>query len=336
MADDLPRAVEPAQPQADAGAPDPEPLLSSGEMRAGPLWCVQVRGPDDVQAVASYEDAVRLSDGLNWWWWSLPRFTEDDPLISAIPALWEGTPESHAASLATLGARGADYALPTEDQVEAKREAAFRLRVERSRVAASGSSGQGVTDEVVEGRQAFAAGAEWAASMADHLGNVTENKGMEDAAFIIAKAIRAAYTEAGLLSRKPSSVPAPPRAVVVERQWQPLVDWLADKNAWSLATFGPGTRAQGVVAHIRKELVEIEADPTDLSEWVDVVLLALDGAARAGHSPSAIVDGLLGKQQRNVARSWPDWRTADPSGPIEHERATRPTAPPAEGGCDGR
>lgn len=93
---------------------------------------------------------------------------------------------------------------------------------------------------------------------------------------------------------------------------------LQRQRQWSLATFGPGDRAKGVVEHIRKELKEIEADPTDLAEWIDVVILALDGAWRAGYSPADISAALTAKQTRNELRSWPDWRTASPDQPIEH------------------
>jgi len=36
---------------------------------------------------------------------------------------------------------------------------------------------------------------------------------------------------------------------------------LQRQRDWSARTFGPGSRAMGVVDHIRKELREIEADP---------------------------------------------------------------------------
>ena len=51
---------------------------------------------------------------------------------------------------------------------------------------------------------------------------------------------------------------------------------------FSARTFGPGPRAAGVIDHIRKELREIEAAPDDLEEWIDVLMLALDGAWRSG------------------------------------------------------
>lgn len=95
---------------------------------------------------------------------------------------------------------------------------------------------------------------------------------------------------------------------------------LQRQREWSERTFGPGSRAKGVVDHIRKELREIEADPTDLSEWIDVAILALDGAWRSGATPEQIIAALVAKQTRNEGRTWPDWRTADPDKAIEHER----------------
>ncbi|TIT80134.1 MAG: DUF550 domain-containing protein [Mesorhizobium sp.] len=95
---------------------------------------------------------------------------------------------------------------------------------------------------------------------------------------------------------------------------------LARQRAWSEATFGPGPRTNGVIDHIRKELREIEADPTDITEWIDVAILALDGAWRAGASPSQIIATLEAKQSKNEARVWPDWRTMSPDQAIEHVR----------------
>lgn len=99
-----------------------------------------------------------------------------------------------------------------------------------------------------------------------------------------------------------------------------LVAHIRRQIEWSARTFGPGDRTVGVVAHIRKELAEIEAAPGDVMEWIDVVILAIDGAWRAGHSPEAIAAALREKQAINEDRRWPDWRVADPNGPIEHER----------------
>lgn len=95
---------------------------------------------------------------------------------------------------------------------------------------------------------------------------------------------------------------------------------LVRQRDFSLATFGPGARPLGVIDHIRKELLEIEAAPADLGEWVDVAILAFDGALRAGHEPQAIIDAIKAKQARNEARTWPDWRGMDPNKAIEHDR----------------
>jgi hypothetical protein len=96
---------------------------------------------------------------------------------------------------------------------------------------------------------------------------------------------------------------------------------LARQRDWSRQTFGPGARTAGIVDHIRKELTEIQAAPDDISEWIDVAILALDGAWRAGAGPEQIIEALVAKQTKNEARDWPDWRSADPDKAIEHDRS---------------
>lgn len=112
---------------------------------------------------------------------------------------------------------------------------------------------------------------------------------------------------------------------------------------WSHRTFGPGTRTSGVLDHIRKELAEVEKDPYDLSEWIDIAILALDGAWRhatreesgeamlfseddPGESDylqvaTIVHAAYVAKLAKNAARSWPDWRTASPDKAIEHVRS---------------
>lgn len=107
----------------------------------------------------------------------------------------------------------------------------------------------------------------------------------------------------------------------------PAFDFAAfadDKTRWSIETFGPGARTRGVIDHIRKELAEVEkaaaaGEPT-LPEWVDVIILALDGAWRSGATPQEISAAIAAKQARNEERKWPDWRSADPGKAIEHDR----------------
>lgn len=99
-----------------------------------------------------------------------------------------------------------------------------------------------------------------------------------------------------------------------------LVAHLHRQRSFSRDTFGPHPRLMGVVAHIRKELTEIAKKPNDLEEWIDVVLLAFDGAWRAGHEPEEIAAALAAKQAKNEARTWPDWRGVPDGEAIEHDR----------------
>jgi hypothetical protein len=84
-----------------------------------------------------------------------------------------------------------------------------------------------------------------------------------------------------------------------------LSDYLKRQEEWSTRTFGHAVRTKGICQHIRKELLEIEAAPHDLIEWVDVIILAMDGYWRAGGDPLHLMDLLQMKQDRNFARRWP-------------------------------
>ncbi len=88
--------------------------------------------------------------------------------------------------------------------------------------------------------------------------------------------------------------------------------------AWSLGTFGDGMKTGGVCKHIEKELNEIRQAPNDLVEWIDVIILALDGAWRAGYTADEIISALFEKQSVNMAR---EWILAPDGEPTEHKRA---------------
>ena len=98
-----------------------------------------------------------------------------------------------------------------------------------------------------------------------------------------------------------------------------LVTYIQDQQVWSAGTFGPGPRTEGICRHIEKELAEIRADPKDLMEFIDVLILAIDGAWRAGYFADEIVDALCRKQLKNFSRTWPTPGPQDE--PIEHVRA---------------
>ncbi len=204
---------------------------------------------------------------------------------------------------------------------------------------------------------------------------------------------------------------------------QRLIDWSKANEPHVdrlRAVVGPGPRTLGVVAHIRKEIVEIEDEPADMSEWADLVILALDGCWRAmidwtnpndvpgartwheveddildllfcqidgrdtinwpdfaaihdlldeierppgtweedgftrqrrpteflfrlvalealllarglGAQYSELREAIFLKLERNMGRTWPDWRTASPDQPIEHVRSAEAGTAEAEG-----
>lgn len=105
-----------------------------------------------------------------------------------------------------------------------------------------------------------------------------------------------------------------------------LTSFIRDQIEFSAATFGPpdGRNSAGCIDHIRKELLEIEAKPDDLEEWIDVILLAIDGAWRQGGTPETITATLAAKLEKNKARKWPDWRTAERGKAITHIKEETP------------
>ncbi len=95
-----------------------------------------------------------------------------------------------------------------------------------------------------------------------------------------------------------------------------FISYISAQHAWSVSTFGPGRRTLGITAHIRKELAEIEADPDDVREWIDVIILALDGYWRHGGKPEDLAEMLEAKQRVNFERAWPAIKPEDQ--PMEH------------------
>jgi hypothetical protein len=96
-------------------------------------------------------------------------------------------------------------------------------------------------------------------------------------------------------------------------------------------TFGPGRRREGILKHIEKEIEEVRSGDGDPEEWVDIVILGLDGltrelasrdkgqlVARVAQRAAAMIQA---KQSKNEARTWPDWRTMSEDQAIEHDRS---------------
>lgn len=103
-----------------------------------------------------------------------------------------------------------------------------------------------------------------------------------------------------------------------------FAEHLRRQRDFSRAAFGPGPRMHGILDHISREIEEVRESGGALGEWIDLVILALDGALRTGADPSAIIEALVSKQVVNEQRDWPDWRTADPEKAIEHTKVAEP------------
>lgn len=123
-------------------------------------------------------------------------------------------------------------------------------------------------------------------------------------------------TEPGIIS-----LPGTDDDTCVLLQQMDSKDWIRNyllaHRQWSETTFGPGPRPEGLVKHIEKELAEIRQAPDDLEEWIDVLILAFDGAMRCGpgHRPDEVLDMLDYKQKKNFGRTY---RVNGPDEPNEH------------------
>jgi len=101
-----------------------------------------------------------------------------------------------------------------------------------------------------------------------------------------------------------------------------LFNFLNRQKRWSKNTFGPTPRKEGLLKHIEREIEDVRTSEGKelLTEWVDIVILALDGAWRSGATPHEICQALEQKQAINMAREWPGGLTAPDDVPVEHER----------------
>jgi len=95
------------------------------------------------------------------------------------------------------------------------------------------------------------------------------------------------------------------------------------QKEFSLKTFGGGLRTLGITNHIRKELIEVESEPEDLLEWVDVIAMAVDGAWRIGASAYEIASAMEAKLAICKNRNWPPVDENAQDSPVEHVRSER-------------
>ena len=99
---------------------------------------------------------------------------------------------------------------------------------------------------------------------------------------------------------------------------QLFIDFVVERNNWSIATFGPGKCTKGIIEHIKLDLQEIEEEPLDLFEWIDVMNLALDGYFRHGGKPVQLLAMLWVKLSICKSRKYPKPKSEDE--PSEHIR----------------
>jgi hypothetical protein len=105
--------------------------------------------------------------------------------------------------------------------------------------------------------------------------------------------------------------------LILREKQDDLAQYLREQREWSTRTFGPNYRTTGLLKHIQKELEEIAANPTDLVEWIDVILLACDGYWRHGGEPENLMRDIRAKFEKNRNRQWSPPRDDEPS---EHIR----------------
>jgi len=72
---------------------------------------------------------------------------------------------------------------------------------------------------------------------------------------------------------------------------------------WSKKTF-PGATTQSALEHLKDEIKEIEADPSDVVEYADALMLLMEAAARNQITVDQILVAFQEKHQKNTTRKW--------------------------------
>jgi dCMP deaminase len=96
---------------------------------------------------------------------------------------------------------------------------------------------------------------------------------------------------------------------------------LAEVNEWQAVTF-PRATPSSVVAHLKREVDELAADPTDTGELADVIFLVVGLAYELGLSMTDLAEIVAQKLAINRKRTWGE---PDADGVVEHVRAEVPS-----------
>lgn len=88
---------------------------------------------------------------------------------------------------------------------------------------------------------------------------------------------------------------------------------------WSRTTFGSDAERgpAGPLAHMAKEIAEVQANPKDLMEYADLLLLLFDACRRAGFNFHQLRRAACEKLKINKARKW---GKPNADGSVEHVR----------------
>ena len=93
----------------------------------------------------------------------------------------------------------------------------------------------------------------------------------------------------------------------------------AEHAQWSQEAFGGDASRDwtGPLAHLGKEIREIEEQPFDREEWADALLLLLDASRRAGFNAAGLLLAAEYKLSVNKNRIWGE---PNADGSVEHVR----------------
>lgn len=76
-----------------------------------------------------------------------------------------------------------------------------------------------------------------------------------------------------------------------------------DRLAWSKETF-PDSTTQSALEHLKDEIKEIEAEPTNPVEYADALALIMEAAGRSGISARQVLIAYRDKMEINKGRKW--------------------------------
>jgi hypothetical protein len=87
------------------------------------------------------------------------------------------------------------------------------------------------------------------------------------------------------------------------KPWLDFQDIAREHLEWTQSTF-PDLETQSALEHLKDEIKEIEAEPTDAIEYADALGLLLEAACRSGVSVENILEAFRDKIQVNKVRKW--------------------------------